>query len=514
MSGSNTGCPVSMTLPSIGIRCGREIHHAPHGADEQNVCLMHSQDPRKQAGPLFNQFWANFEEILRAAGHGDANFTRFVFPEVDLRTREIQSICCFAGATFTQNFRFRATFKRHADFSHATFKQDASFYEAVFEQNASFFKATFEQNANFSCATFIRATEGPAVRSSGAEKADFRGAVFAQDADFSATTFTTSQRLKSNADSVDSSGQQTVDFSEAIWKGEANFSGTTFQALADWRKSRFLDRVKFLSTGFEPEGKSAPSAVFDLAEFSQPGAVVFNEVDLSRVLFQNCDVSQLWFASSVKWAERPGGRGLAVFDETVPLNHQGLQGNGRRDFKAVAQIYHQLKKNFDSRLDYWTANDFHFGEMEMKRLAGQDAGCLLPLRRWLHRNLSTVAFYRLTSDYGNSYRKPAAMLLATLALFAVLLPLPGIGLKRQSANLPETYTTTWDTRDGWAPNLNREVRLEAKAAVAAVEAATYQRNSEYSPAYPWGRVLAIVTTLLTSTLFGLFLLAVRRQFKR
>jgi len=35
-----------------------------------------------------------------------------------------------------------------------------------------------------------------------------------------------------------------------------------------------------------------------------------------------------------------------------------------------------------------------------------------------------------------------------------------------------------------------------------------------SSSYPWGRALALLEFLLTSTLIALFLLAVRRQFKR
>jgi hypothetical protein len=62
--------------------------------------------------------------------------------------------------------------------------------------------------------------------------------------------------------------------------------------------------------------------------------------------------------------------------------------------------------------------------------------------------------------------------------------------------------------------LRAEVRLAAKGLITSVDTATLQRSSEYAPAYPWGRVLAIVETLLTATLFGLFLLAIRRQFKR
>jgi len=62
----------------------------------------------------------------------------------------------------------------------------------------------------------------------------------------------------------------------------------------------------------------------------------------------------------------------------------GLTRHGHCDYRAVAQIYQQLKKNYDSRLDYWTANEFHYGEMEMKRLA---------VPRW-RRWLSFINLYR------------------------------------------------------------------------------------------------------------------------
>jgi hypothetical protein len=157
--------------------------------------------------------------------------------------------------------------------------------------------------------------------------------------------------------------------------------------------------------------------------------IVFDDVDLSRVLFHNCDVSQVWFTSSVRWGKRGDNRGLAVFEETISLEQEferELQRDGQRDYRAVAQIYQQLKKNYDARLDYWTANEFHFGEMEMKRLAGPTDGPLLGLRQWLHRRLSLVALYRYASDYGNSYTKPMLWLLGILVLFAALLPLPGV----------------------------------------------------------------------------------------
>jgi hypothetical protein len=40
------------------------------------------------------------------------------------------------------------------------------------------------------------------------------------------------------------------------------------------------------------------------------------------------------------------------------------------------------------------------------------------------------------------------------------------------------------------------------------------QKGHYEPSYPWGRLLALFEVLLTSTLIALFLLAVRRQFRR
>ncbi|MGP8173804.1 MAG: pentapeptide repeat-containing protein [Terracidiphilus sp.] len=456
------GCPIRMG--EFGdVRCGRKFHAAPDGLDEKSVCLMHSRDPNKQSGPLFKEFWLEFERILKAAGEGAAHFERFVFPQLDFSKREFQAICRFDCATFTQNANFfKATFTKDTDFTGATFTQYAYFWNATFTQAANFLRATFTLDANFSDATFTR------------------------DANFFAATFTQA----------------------------ASFVDTTFHGTADWRKCKFLNQAEFRQTKFEPLVEGQPSAAFALASFSKPGEIVFDDVDLSRVLFHNCDVSQALFTSSVRWAKREGNRGLAVFEETIDLGQQatkGLQRNGQRDYRAVEQIYHQLKKNYDARLDYWTANEFHFGEMEMKRLAGPTDGPLL----WLHRNLSFVAWYRWASDYGNSYGKPALWLLfLILFLFPALFPLHGVGLKRQGDKQAETYDSRWDFQKGYGENLWLEARLFGKSAITSIDTATFQRNADYTPAFPWGHVLAIFETLLTSTLFALFLLAIRRQFRR
>jgi uncharacterized protein YjbI with pentapeptide repeats len=548
------GCPIEMYYddnPEMRRKCGRKLHVAPDGIDEKPVCLMHSKDPRKQSGQLFVEFRQEFERILEKAGEGEAHFEGFIFHQLSLFGRKFRAICRFVGATFTQDADFPcATFTKDADFAHAiftrnanfwnaTFKEGANFYEATFTQYADFREATFTQYANFSRVTFTQnaafnlatftqaACFGLAVftqnsyfyKATFMQNAEFSGVTFTQDADFHEATFT------QNAQFHGANFTQDADFSGATFTQNAEFEETKFYGMAYWTRSRFLDQAEFRHTKFEPLDKAKPSAVFAQARFSKPSEIIFDDVDLSRTLFHNCDVSQVWFTSSVRWVTRKNNFGYAVFDETIPLDQkqtEGLKRDGQRDYQAVAQVYRQLKKNYDSRLDYWTANMFHFGEMEMMRLAEPAEGKLhaflrvrpMWLRQWLLRRLRLVALYRWASDYGNRYVKPMLWLLTILVLFAALLPLPGVGLMRQGATQPETYISVWNLQKSFGENLWAESDLTLNSLIASVDTATFQRSAEYAPAYPWGRVLAILETLLTSSLFALFLLALRRQFRR
>jgi uncharacterized protein YjbI with pentapeptide repeats len=499
---SEVGCPIEMGWS--GPRCGRKLHAAPDGVDEQPVCLMHSKYPNKQSGPLFDAFWQEFERILEDAGEDEARFDRFVFPAADLHERIFKAICLFDGATFTQQADFRrVTFTQNADFVGATFAQDADFSGATFTQNASLIGATFTKDAVFSRATFTgHADFGVATFT---QNADFYGATFTQNAVFRGVTFT-----------------QNADFVGATFAQDAEFEETKFYGTADWRRCRFLDQAEFRHTEFKPKEPMTPSAIFSLAKFAKPGEIVFEDVDLNRALFLNCDVSSVWFTSSVQWARRKGHRGLAVFEEEILLDPElsrELKYYGKIDHGAVEQIYHQLQKNYDSRLDYRKANDFHSGEMEMRRLELPSDGPLLSLRRKIPRWLNLLTLYRLASDYGNSYAKPGAWLIATLFAATLSFPLTGLESKQpkpgnSAGNAIVTYQNVWNRQDSWTNNLRTEGKLLIKSGITAIDTATFQRNPEFTPVYPRGRILGIIETLLTSSLFALFLLAIRRQFRR
>ena len=473
------GCPIWMGEYHGDVRCGRKLHVAPDGVDSTPVCLMHSKDPNKQSGPLFDSFWQEFERILAEAVEGEAHFECFVFPQCFLSGKKFRAICLFNEASFTQKTNFsQATFSQKADFSGATFAQFACFAGANFLQYVDFSIAIFEQNAHFGGATFV-------------QDAIFYDATFAREAFFSQATFSLA----------------------------ASFQETRFHGSALWRWTRFLDQADFEHTDFESSNEEEPGAEFYGATFSKPIEIVFDDIDLSRTLFRNCDVSQISFTSSVRWGTRRNNQGLAVFEERILCEKKFaklLTEYEPLDHAAVEQIYHQLKKNYDSRLDYWTANEFHFGEMEMKRLAVPTDGRLLWLRQWWHRNLSFVAWYKYASDYGNSYRKPLLWLLGILLVATLLFPIPGLELRQaiSTSTARVTYGSVWNGQENWTNNFWTEAKLIGKSGITAIDTATFQRTPEYTPVYPRGRVLAIVETLLTSSLFALFLLAIRRQFRR
>jgi hypothetical protein len=392
--------------------------------------------------------------------------------------------------TFTQNADFcGATFTQDADFGNTTFTQNADFGNTIFKQNAGFSRVTFTRNASFGDATFT-------------QNVGFSNAIFKQNADFSRVNF-----------------KQDADFCEATFTQNVIFERIEFCGTADWHECKFLDQAEFRHIDFEPKEPGKPGAVFIMAKFAKPGEIVFEDVDLSRALFLNCDVSAVRFTSSVDWAERKGHRGLAVFEEEILLDpelSQIQEEYGEFDYDAVEQIYHQLHKNYDDRLDYRKANDFHYGEMEMRRLEPPSYGRLLTVRCILRPWMSLLNLYRITSDYGNSYTKPGKWLFRILLAATLLLPVTGLEMKQPLPGYPAiaSYTSVWNQQDTWSNNRWTEAKLIGKSGITAIDTATFQRNPEYSPVYPWGRALGILETLLTSSLFALFLLAIRRQFRR
>jgi uncharacterized protein YjbI with pentapeptide repeats len=485
--GDPQGCPVGMYE---GRRCGRFLNKAVFPEDKTNVCIMHTHDPAKGDGA----FQEEFERILGEAGDRVADFSGFVFPSGDYRGRQFKPRCIFHGAKFADRADFgRATFTQGADFSYANFTQRANFDRATFTDEASFYGASFAEQAHFSRATF-------------AKRADFYGAMFALQAYFREACFA-----------------HAVDFGWAFFSREANFSRAQFTQGAEFRRTRFLEN-----------GVDEPGLILSLARFERPGEVVFYRTYLGQAFLHNCDIAKIVF-SDVRWRERENGKRM-VFEEVVDLREESSIPLRRtdgvpaeRNYSLIAELYQQLKRNYDDRGDYWTAGDWHYGEMEMKRRATPAAGRIARwltsrgvsgkhlgrIRQWRHRHMGVAAWYKRASEYGESYARPFWWLLAVVLVWSVLYSVAG--LRYTGAHTVAEVGVRWSNRcpDSTSYHTCMNVwRLAGNSLLISVEVAAFQRQLTYEPVYPWGRLARIVELVLTSTLLALFLLALRRQFRR
>jgi len=381
-----------------------------------------------------------------------------------------------------------------------------------------------EDVADFSGFVFT----GPMHETVFVKPCSFQRAIFLNDVDFWAANF-----------------QHNVDFWGATFNGNVSFNMGSFGGVANFTDVRFAGAVEFKMAHFQWDNSASTvnfGLIFTGVRCEKPEKVTFYQVNLSNAVFHNCDVSKFDF-SDVTWRRRSNGKQM-VYDEVISLDYvynvdsdlnplKGVvvgraldsRGSDPRNYRLIAELYQQLKKNYDERRDYTTAGDFHYGEMEMKRLTSSRRNRAL---RWLHINLGLAAWYKYASDYGESYVKPWSWLLLVVFVFMLLYPLVGLQLDRSRSN-PSVASqpigaiearpklTYWHPLQGSSDTHSpRQARLAliGHSLLATLYIAAFQKDLTYQPSYPWGHLLALVETLLTSTVGGLFLLAVRRQFKR
>jgi uncharacterized protein YjbI with pentapeptide repeats len=245
------------------------------------------------------------------------------------------------GATFTEaTFEDRAIFERthfgaDTSFDEATFKNEADFEKARFSESASFHKASFQSGANFA-------------------QSQFEGGV-----DFNAAIF----------------GGAT-DFSLAHLAKETSFSKVQFGEGTQFNSTIIPDKISFdgasLADNFRFSPFCLPDAEFTSLTLPRVGNVTFEKVDLSKASFLDTNLELITFRD-VKWARPASGFGAlfrgsrCLYDELRPATDLNRSLVATRDYEKIAENYQQLVLNYEKKRDYDSAEDFHVGEMEMRR---------------------------------------------------------------------------------------------------------------------------------------------------
>ena len=190
-----------------------------------------------------------------------------------------------------------------------------------------------------------------------------------------------------------------------------------------------------------------------------------------------------WKKKKIDWAYKI--RRYAVHDET----HE--EDADDPDYPKLERLYRELKENFESRKNWYSAGHFHIGEKEMQR-KGADS--------WPRRAMLTI--YRFVSLYGERAFPAFAALGLTLVAFAALYIC--VGLQPEG---PGGHFQLWGGSVdvflwSWGNSLNFAVQH-----LGIGRASGYELKAGF-------QFLTVLQRIICTTLVALAALAVRQQMKR
>jgi len=358
---------------------GQCIFHCKKSAWYEEKMELDGNMGRRWDTSLVSQFWVAVRAKMASELSSNAmrfDFESFVFPEF---TKETES---FWETDFEKVFDLETSFKR------AYFEGQSNFSNVTFSQMAFFSNARFFLESDFLGVTFLK-------------DARFDDIIFSQGAYFHGSTF----EKESCANFVQTKFMQRSGFIRTSFLGEVNFRACTFSET----HQTLFEKVTFI--GWDVK-KDLPTPIL-FTDISFPEKTIFRFCDLSRVSFKYSNIEKVRFDECTwsdvlpeKWDDnttehmftKSGARNM-LWDEHAILCHteafaknEATKPVTSEEYYHVANINRQLKKSFDDKKDYQTAEDFYVGEMEMRTEAlrlegrGKNFGKLFFL--WFYRNIS------------------------------------------------------------------------------------------------------------------------------
>lgn len=375
-------------------------------------CLLHAPNPDKSKD--------EFTQLLREHGKKTTNYGFIAFPAGCSSFLNVE----FAG----QVFFYGCVFYGEADFSGSSFKALPTMLSSV-----SFFRTRFMGGAHFRFSVF-------------------NGAAIFNEAEINGDLDLISTRCHGLADFQDLNVHGFGSFNDAVFLDRASFSRAKFAGPVSFAAARFEHGVEFShATMLSPvtfEGAIfggvsyfnakkygelfASDVSFERALVLSSGRVEFAGANLSRARFLTSDLRDAVFVG-VKWPTLRGRS--AVYEELL------MQASGDFDWHGLEDLYRHLRKNYEDRRDYERGGDFHVGEKDA-RLRSRSTPSFLRI---------ILAFYNLTSRYGESPKRAAGWILALMLISTTVFLVSGLRMSSgkdavDAVDLSPTIFSDW----GWA----------------------------------------------------------------
>ncbi len=350
-----------------------------------------------------------------------------------------------------------------ADFSSAKFL-NTYFKLCQFNgKNLSFFNAEFNENHHsriFDHCAFLDL-----------DRIDLSQLKWACDQRPFASSYFSAKEIDFNSATIESS-----DFSIGLWAKDNQVFNVFHMILGNLDRlilSGIIFSGNFQFANWKQEYSYVPYLFYDNINFDQMKSAKFLDADLTKTTFENSIIEKIYFINPI-WPKK-NNRNILWNELTEPLIINNAE---------LRRLYVQLKKNCEEKRDYDTASDWHYREMEARR--NQIENKLKPLR-WLRRELfSFIALYKLFSNYGESYIKPLIWLVALSLVSSLLFVKSGI-------NGCNNYLCVL---------------------IYSLANMTFYKISDLSSASIYTDVISIFQKIFLTVLLSLFLLALRRRFRR
>ncbi|MEU5117026.1 pentapeptide repeat-containing protein [Streptomyces longwoodensis] len=499
---------------------------------------------------------ATFEGVTgfeEATFEGDARFESAAFEGVAwFESATFEGVAWFGSATFESDAWFSsATFADVAQFGSATFGGAALFRSATFEGDAGFWSATFEDMAHFNSTTFGSDARFESTIFEG--DARFESATFGGDALLESATFTNADQLGPFAcvgrllSGAAFGGPMTLSFAacrlecrRTRWSSTAEirlrYATVDFaHAVFEYPLTIAAEPDPFVLNNGRPLGEDLFPSAYD------PGVRVasLRGVDAAHLVLSDLDLSECLFTGTVH-LDQLRLEGACIFDTAPAAVHWRrwrpvrfterrvlaeehhwrasrpgavpgwAHGAGRVGPLQLAPVYRALRKAFEDGKHEPGAADFYYGEMEMRRHAGD-----IPRSE---RGLLTA--YWALSGYGLRASRALTWLGAAMLVTIVLLMAFGLAkdTPKQTATgtVPAgggTVTFEIDKDDPQNPTGDRFTgkRFE-KALNVTLNSVVFRASGQDLTTA--GTYIEMTSRLSEPILLGLAVLAVRNRVKR
>lgn len=230
-----------------------------------------------------------------------------------------------------------------------------------------------------------------------------------------------------------------------------------------------------------------------LINFSSMNSAVFINVNLKETYFLYSVIDSIRF---IKTTWELDNKRKIIYDEIKPFEDKDITLH----LRDLIELYIQLKKNYEQNHNYIDAGDWHYREMELrKKEAKQEEKQFYNFGLWV---------YKLISEYGENYKRPFWIIVILASLFPIVYMV--IGFQDSNGELYYRFSLEFFTVDGFLTALSDY----GKNLLFSLRTMAFMTGKELQGQNIYFKTVHFIQSFITVILVPLFLLALRRKFKR